>query len=153
MEKINFRHISTFETPDKSPGYLLWQVSTRWRMAIEAALKPLNLTHPQFVLLATVAWLTKDGKSVSQADIGRMASLDPNTTSQIIRGLESKHFIKRTQTMDERSKNPTVTVLGAEQLSKALPAVEKADSHFFAKLKTSETSNAIKIFQKLICEP
>lgn len=150
MEKINFRHISEFETPDESPGYLLWQVSTRWRMAIEAVLKPLNLTHPQFVLLATVAWLTKDGKSVSQADIGRMASLDPNTTSQIIRGLEAKQFIKRTQSVDERSKNPIVTVLGSEQLSKALPAVEKADSDFFAKLETTEASHVVKLFQKLM---
>jgi DNA-binding MarR family transcriptional regulator len=150
MEKINFRHISKFETPDKSPGYLLWQVSTRWRIAIEAVLKPLNLTHPQFVLLATIAWLIKDGKSVSQADIGRMASLDPNTTSQIIRGLEAKQFIKRTQSVDERSKNPTVTTLGAEQLSKALPAVEKADSDFFAKLETTEASDVVKLFQKLM---
>jgi Transcriptional regulators len=150
MEKINFRHISQFATPDESPGYLLWQVSTRWRTAIESVLKPLNLTHPQFVLLATVAWLTKDGKSVSQADIGRMASLDPNTTSQIIRGLEAKQFIKRMQSVDERSKNPILTALGFEQLSKALPQVEKADAHFFVKLKTVEVSDMVKLFQKLM---
>src|SRR3989344_9535580 len=135
MERINFRHISQFDIPDESPGYLLWRISSLWRSKIEAVLKPLNLTHSQFVLLATVAGLTKDGKSVSQADIGRMAGLDPNTTSQIIRGLEAKQFIKRKQSVDERSKNPRVTILGSEQLSKALPEVERADADFFIKLK------------------
>lgn len=142
--------MSQFETPDESPGYLLWQISTRWRTAIETVLKPLDLTHPQFVVLATTAWLTKDKKSVSQVDISRMTGLDPNTTSQIIRGLEAKQFIKRTQSVDERSKNPIVTALGAEQLSKALPAVEKADAHFFATLETAEVRNMVKLFQKLM---
>jgi len=149
MKKINFRHISQFETPEESPGYLLWLVSSFWRSKIEVVLKPLDLTHPQFVLLATIAWLTKDGKSVSQADIGRMAGLDPNTTSQIIRGLEAKKFIKRTQSVDERSKNPTITILGSEQFSKALPAVESADRDFFAKLKTAEVGDIVQLFQKL----
>ena len=101
-------------------------------------------------MLARVGWLTKDGKSVSQADIGRMAGLDPNTTSQIIRGLEAKQFIKRKQSVDERSKNPRVTILGSEQLSKALPEVERADADFFIKLKTAEVGDMVKLFQKFM---
>jgi hypothetical protein len=39
--------------PDKSPGFLLWQVTLRWQRKVTIALAPLDLTHVQFVLLAT----------------------------------------------------------------------------------------------------
>lgn len=41
--------------PATSPGFLLWHVTLRWQRAITAALRPLDLTHVQFVLLAS-AW-------------------------------------------------------------------------------------------------
>ena len=43
--------------PDESPGFLLWRVTLRWQRVIAAALRPLGLTHVQFVLLASVWWL------------------------------------------------------------------------------------------------
>lgn len=150
MNDINFKHISLYKTPEESPGYLLWRVSTQWRSAIEKALKPLDLTHPQFVVLATLAWLTKDGKKVSQIDVGRMAALDPSTTSQIVRGLEAKKFIKRKHSVDERSKNPVITELGSAALAKAMPAVEQADVQFFKKINESQVITLVQLFQKFI---
>src|SRR3990172_12382089 len=111
MGTVNFKHISIHTTPDESPGYLLWRVSMQWRSSIEKVLKPFHLTHPQFVILAALGWLTKDGNTVNQLDIGRMAGLDPNTTSQILRGLDTKKLIKRIHSVDARSKNPIVTSL------------------------------------------
>lgn len=148
-KKINFRHISVHDTPEESPGFLLWCVSVKWRTAIEKVLKPLGLTHPQFVILATTGWLTRKGLLVSQIDIGRKAGLDPNTTSQIIRGLENKLLIIRTQTFDERSKNPVLTAVGSSLLKQALPLVEAADHKFFAVLTPTELCDFINIFQKL----
>ena len=43
--------------PEDSPGFLLWHVTLRWQRDIAAALAPLDLTHVQFVLLATTWWL------------------------------------------------------------------------------------------------
>lgn len=148
-KKVNFRHISVHDTPEESPGFLLWCVSVKWRTAIEKVLKPLGLTHPQFVILATTGWLTRKGLLVSQIDIGRKAGLDPNTTSQIIRGLESKQLIIRTQTFDERSKNPALTAVGSSLLKQVLPLVEAADHKFFAVLTPTELHDFINIFQKL----
>ena len=152
-KKVNFKHISSFEAPRESPGYLLWRVSTQWRSAIEVVLKPLNLTHPQFVVLAALAWLTKEGDKVSQVAVGSMAGLDPNTTSQILRSLEAKKYIKRTHSVDERSKNPAVTASGAKVLTQALPAVEQADKTFFAQLKDKQVSTLVTMFQKLLKAP
>ena len=112
-------------------------------------LKPLDLTHPQFVVLATIGWLTRAGAKVSQADIGRTSGLDPNTVSQVIRGLEAKKLIDREQTQDERSKNPVLTDHGAKKLALALPTVEHEDAKFFAMLERKEMSLLIKMFQKL----
>lgn len=141
--------LTLFKTPEESPGYLLWHVSLAWRAMIEAVLKPLDLTHPQFVVLTTIAWLTRNKNIVSQIAIGRSAGLDPNSTSQIIRTLEAKKFIKRKQLLDERSKSPLLTDLGFSVLEKALPAVEQADQHFFARLSSKEMNELVTIFQKL----
>lgn len=125
-------------------------MTTTWRSSIEAVLKPLSLTNPQFVVLATVGWLTRNNERVSQAAIGKMAGLDPNTTSQIIRGLEVKKLIKRVQSFDYRAKNPLLTSKGSSILNRALSAVESADMDFFKVLKTHETQLMMKIFQTLI---
>lgn len=146
---IEFKHISMHEGPEKSPGFLLWHISTAWRSSIESVLKPLDLTHPQFVVLATLGWLTKNGERVTQVSIGKMAGLDPNTTSQIIRNLEAKKLIKRVPSSDSRAKNPSLTIKGFQLLIEALPAVEKADSTFFKNLSFEETEAMIQIFQKL----
>lgn len=148
-QSIDFRHISEFDTPDESPGYLLWRVSIKWRGEIEQVLKPLDLTHPQFVVMATLGWLTKDGDKVNQVDVGRLAGFDPNTTSQILRGLEKKGFVARKQKVDERSKNPVVTKVGAQVLAKATHVVENTDKEFFAKLGKGNELKLMEIFQKL----
>lgn len=149
-EKLNFKKISVHEGPKQSSGFLLWYVSTSWRSAIEQVLKTLGLTHPQFVVLATTGWLTTGGEPITQIAIGKMAGLDPNTNSQIIKGLEQKKLIKRSKSSDGRAKNVSLTKAGADILHQALPAVEKADSHFFNLLTTKELDRLVQTFQKLI---
>lgn len=69
------------KSPEESPGFLLWHISLSWRSSIKGALRPFDLTHPQFVVFATTSWLTRKGNHISQSDIGKRAGLDPNTTS------------------------------------------------------------------------
>jgi hypothetical protein len=42
--------------PGASPGFLLWRVGLAWQRLMTATLKPLDLTHVQFVLLASSWW-------------------------------------------------------------------------------------------------
>lgn len=149
-KKIHFKEISVHDTPDRSPGFLLWHVSTAWRGSIEVMLKSIGLTHPQFVILATLGWLTRKGDRVTQALIGKMAGLDPNTVSQIITGLERKGLIMRQKSSDARAKNPTLTIKGSDILKRSMPAVETKDAEFFHHLTTEEIESMILIFQKLI---
>ncbi|MBM3893340.1 winged helix-turn-helix transcriptional regulator [Candidatus Dependentiae bacterium] len=152
MSNLNFKHISAHEKPEQSPGFLLWHVSTAWRSSIEAVLKLLDLTHPQFVVLATLGWLTRNGDRITQAALCTMTGIDPNTTSQILRGLEAKKLIKRVPSLDPRAKNPMLTAKGSELLIKALPAVEEADGQFFKELTEKESIAMLSIFQKLIAK-
>ncbi len=149
-KSINFKKISVHDTPDRSPGFLLWHISTAWRGSIEVMLKSMSLTHPQFVILATLGWLTRKGDRVTQALIGKMAGLDPNTVSQIIKGLEQKELIMREKSSDGRAKNPILTMKGSDILKRALPAVETKDTEFFHNLTVEEKECMIRIFQKLI---
>src|ERR1700722_18380726 len=145
-----FKEISVHDTPDQSPGFLLWHISTSWRSSIETILKPIGLTHPQFVILATLGWLTRKGDRVTQAAVGKMAGLDPNTVSQIIKGLEQKELIIREKSPDGRAKNPILTIKGSDILKRALPAVETKDAEFFHNLTVEERECMIGIFLKLV---
>ena len=131
---VDFTTISAYQAPEESPGFLLWRVSTLWRRAIEAVLKPLGLTHPQFVILATIGWLTRNGEKATQIAISRQAGLDPNTTSQVLRGLQAKKLIERSE--EGRDKYPLLTQSGMTSLQKALPTVEQADKKFFAQINS-----------------
>lgn len=149
-KNVNFKEISVHDTPDRSPGFLLWHISTAWRGSIEVMLKSIGLTHPQFVILATLGWLTRKGDRITQATVGKMAGLDPNTVSQIMRGLEQKELIMREKSSDGRAKNPILTVRGSDILKKAMPAVEAKDAEFFNNLTVEERECMIGIFQKLV---
>lgn len=135
MKKSEWEKITQFSSPEQSPGFLLWQVSTQWRRQISEVLAPLDLTHPQFVLLATLSWLTDHDKPVSQVQLARYCAMDAATTSQILRSLEKKGWIKRESgAHDERAKRPVVTPAGCALIEKAMPLVEEADEAFFAPL-------------------
>ncbi len=119
---------------DESPGLLLWQVTNRWQAAQRAALKPHGLTHVQFVLLASLTWLQADGP-VTQRELADHAATDPMMTSQVLRALEQRALIRRSDhPSDRRAVAVVVTPAGAELANRANAAVEACDRAFFARL-------------------
>lgn len=149
MKKVAWETISQFEGPEHSPGFLLWQVSMDWRRQIESALSTLGLTHPQFVLLASLGWLTQGERQVSQIELARHCKTDINMTSQVLRTLERRGYIERHQIQgNERSKYPRITAIGAQLIEQAIPLVESIDRKFFSKLP--EPKLCLDILKKLI---
>jgi DNA-binding MarR family transcriptional regulator len=119
---------------DDSPGLLLWQVTNRWQAAQRATLKPFALTHVQFVLLASLAWLDRDGP-VTQRGLADHAATDPMMTSQVLRGLEQRGLVRRAPHPDDgRARALTVTRSGRALANRAVVAVEACDDAFFAVL-------------------
>jgi DNA-binding MarR family transcriptional regulator len=149
MKDVAWKKVSQFDGPEHSPGFLLWQVSTQWRRQIEAALTTLGLTHPQFVLLASIGWLTRNHANTTQVELARHCSMDITMTSQVLRALEKRGFIERQKRNgDERSKFPLLTKSGAGLVEQALPLIETVDRKFFDKLG-QDMSKCIEILQKL----
>jgi DNA-binding MarR family transcriptional regulator len=127
---------SQFTSADDSTGLLLWQVTNRWQAAQRAALKPFGLTHVQFVLLASLTWLTAEG-AVSQRVLAAHAATDPMMTSQVVRALESNGWVTRQVDPDDaRAWALRATRRGAALARKANAAVEDCDQEFFASLGT-----------------
>jgi DNA-binding MarR family transcriptional regulator len=121
--------------PGDSPGFLMWHVTLRWQRAIAAALTPLDLTHVQFVLLATTWWLNTRGEPPNQLTVARQAGTDVKMTSQVLRKLEAKSLIEReVDAADTRAKRLRVTEHGAEVAQRAITAVEATDAAFFGAL-------------------
>ena len=124
-----------FESPDDSPGFLLWQVSHLWQRKIKAALDPLELTHVQFVLLASVAWLGHADDALTQVKLAAHARTDVMMTSKVLRTLESKGLIRRAPHPDDTRANVlATTVEGDALLSRAVRVVEVVDQEFFGGL-------------------
>lgn len=130
-KKIAFQ----FKSPNESPGYLLGQLTMLWQRKQKKVLDPLNLTHTQFVLLASLGWLLREQEHVTQVDIANQGNADRMMVSKVLRTLESKAFITRQEhPTDTRAKVIQLTDEGARVLQKALIEVENTDMDFFASL-------------------
>lgn len=45
-----------FDKPEDSPGFLLWQTTMIWQRQIKRSLEPYDISHAQFVIMATLMW-------------------------------------------------------------------------------------------------
>lgn len=69
---------------EESSGFLLWQVTNLWQRAIKKALEEYGLTHSQYVLLASIHWLTLHKQEVTQIVLSAHTKIDPMTTSTVL---------------------------------------------------------------------
>jgi DNA-binding MarR family transcriptional regulator len=117
---------------DYSPGFLLWHATLRWQRVITGVLKPLDLTHVQFVLLAGAWWLGRNGDAPSQRELADHSGTDVMMTSQVVRILEGKGLLTRERDpADSRIMRLRVTEAGQELATQAVEVVEAADRDFF----------------------
>jgi len=132
MEKSDF----SFEKTEDSTGFLLWQVTNLWQRQIKKALEEYNLTHSQFVLLASIHWLTLDKQNVTQILLSTFTKIDPMTTSTVLRILQKKGYIKRQEhPTDTRAKMVALTEFGQKNITQAIYTVEQFDKKFFGLLE------------------
>src|SRR6202165_1073222 len=123
---------SRFRSAWDSPGFLLWHASLRWQRTMAAALRPLALTHVQFVLLASTWWLATHGGQPSQRALADHAGTDVMMTSQVARALQAKGLITRKpDERDPRAFRLGLTRQGEKVAQLALAAVEAADDEYF----------------------
>jgi DNA-binding MarR family transcriptional regulator len=107
-------------------------VTHRRQRQVESALSELDITHLQFVLLAGIGWLTRDGTLPTQVQLAEFCKIHVMQISQVVRKLEDKKLIERTtHSSDPRAKVLRLTPTGEDVLSQAIPLVEQLDTAFF----------------------
>ena len=123
------------EKSEDSSGFLLWQVTNLWQREIKKALEPFDLTHSQFVLMASIHWLTLHKQDVTQILLSAHTKIDPMTTSTVLRTLQAKGLLQRQEHLtDTRAKTVGLTDNGKKIIKQAVKTVETFDKTFFATL-------------------
>jgi DNA-binding MarR family transcriptional regulator len=123
------------DKPEESSGFLLWQVTNLWQREIRKALEQFGLTHSQFVLMASIHWLTQHKQEVTQVVLSNHTKIDPMTTSTVLRTLQQKGLLQRQEHLtDTRAKTVGLTEEGKKIIKKAVVTVEKFDVEFFSLL-------------------
>jgi MarR family transcriptional regulator, organic hydroperoxide resistance regulator len=144
--------IFSFERAEDSSGFLLWQVTSLWQRGLKKELEKHNLTHAQYVLLASLLWLSRKKQSVMQIHLSTHSKIDPMTTSTVLRTLQSKGYIQRAEhDTDTRAKTIGLTDDGLKIVKKAIKTVEDFDRSFFSVVGAKQP-DLNKMFLKIIQE-
>ncbi|GHT78446.1 MarR family transcriptional regulator [Actinomycetota bacterium] len=124
---------------DSSTGLIFIRAYNKWHTTIKNELRDVGITHPQFVVMTVINFLSQSDDFVTQASIAKMADMDVMSVSQIIRGLEKKGYLQRKPNPKDTRAN-AVSLLGKGQkaIKRALPIVEKIDEDFFGVLSKDE---------------
>ncbi len=140
---MNFR----FKQPEDSPGFLLWQLTNQWQRAQRNALAKLELTHAQFVVLASVLWLSSQPDNiVTQQQISAHSKIDKMSMSALTKTLVQKKLLVRTaHANDGRAYSLALTEKGHKLVLKAIPIVERIDADFF----TKDTTQLVQLVHNL----
>src|SRR5574337_34988 len=132
----------------KSIGLSFIKAYNVWHRRIKSKLSDLGLTHPQFVVLASLGYLEKPQEEVKQIDIANNADIDVMTCSTIVRNLEKLALVYRcTSKQDTRAKVLSITDEVNQILSQALTLVEGVDTAFFSVLDDDQA-----VFNQLLQE-
>ena len=113
------------------------------------ALRPLGLTHVQFVLLASAWWLTQVAdEKPTQRRLAEHAATDPMMTSQVLRILEGRGLVTREVDPDDsRALRLAVTEPGTRLALEAIRVVEVTDAEFFA--AAGERKPVVRLLRRL----
>jgi DNA-binding MarR family transcriptional regulator len=136
------KHDFNISSPNDSTGFLLWQVTNLWQREIKKALEKYDLTHAQFVLLASIHWLSSEAEPITQILLSHHTKIDPMTTSTVLRTMVSKGFVQRQEhSSDTRAKTIHLTKKGQKIVQEAIKTVEEFDKRFFLRIQDTKTFN------------
>ena len=118
--------------PEESLCYRLKHAYHAWTRHFDAALRPLGLTHVQFIALDAIERRHQRGEVPSQVQVAAATQLDPMMISKILRLLEERGYLKRSPHPDDPRANALhLTHAGDALVRAAMPVVRDAHATFF----------------------
>ncbi|MFI1164613.1 MarR family winged helix-turn-helix transcriptional regulator [Streptomyces sp. NPDC020801] len=107
-----------------TPGFLVWRLSMKWRVAVDRAVAPLGLTHAQYSLVASLYGMHRDGHRPSQRRLADHTGLEPLYVSKLARSLEAAGLVERARDpRDPRAVQLTLTGQGRDVTRRAIQVV------------------------------
>lgn len=115
---------AAFEGP--TPGFLVWRLSTKWRVAVDRAVAPLGLTHAQYSLVASLLGMERSGLRPSQRQLADHTGLEPLYVSKLARALEAAGLVERApDPADTRAVQLSLTAHGRAVTRRAITVVQR----------------------------
>ncbi|MEW2122244.1 MarR family transcriptional regulator [Streptomyces sp. NPDC007259] len=109
-----------------TPGFLVWRLSMKWRVAIDRGLASLGLTHAQYSLVASLSGMEHAGLRPSQRALADHTGLEALYVSKLARALESAGLVERTiDPADSRAVLLSLTEEGRETTGRAVTVVRQ----------------------------
>jgi DNA-binding MarR family transcriptional regulator len=110
---------------DEAVGYVLKRAATSLRTAMDAALRPLDLTVPQYSCLEVLS----QQPGLSNAELARAVFVTRQSMNLVLRGLQDRGLITRPTTAPHGRALPTeLTPAGRKQLKTASTAVRTVEA-------------------------
>jgi DNA-binding MarR family transcriptional regulator len=120
---------------DPTPGFLVWRLSMKWRVAVDRALAPLGLTHAQYSLLGSLLSMERSGVRPSQRQLADYAGLEPLYVSKLARALEAAGLLERDRdAADSRAVRLSLTARGRGVTGRAIAVVQQLLERLLAPL-------------------
>ncbi len=123
-------------TPEgPTPGFLVWRLSMKWRVAVDRALAPLGLTHAQYSLLGSLLSMERSGVRPSQRQLADYTGLEPLYVSKLARALEAAGLLERDRDpADTRAVRLSLTARGRGVTGRAIAVVQQLLDRLLAPL-------------------
>jgi DNA-binding MarR family transcriptional regulator len=141
--------------PEESLGYRLKLAYHAWTRHFEAALRPLGLTHVQFIALYAIERRCQRGEIPSQVQVAAATQLDPMMISKILRLLEERGYLERSPHPDDPRANALhLTHAGSALVRAALPVVCDAQAAFFDCRLDADSQRALaELLDRMLAPP
>ncbi|MET7682311.1 MarR family transcriptional regulator [Streptomyces sp. NPDC005423] len=126
-----------------TPGFLVWRLSTKWRVAVDRAVAPLGLTHAQYSLVASLYGMQRAGERPSQRRLADHTGLEPLYVSKLARTLEAAGLVERAKDpRDPRAVQLALTEQGRAVTLRAIKVVHALLQQLLAPLGGLDSARA-----------
>lgn len=131
--------------PDDQVGFMLSQAYLLKQRVTNFALKDLDITYMQFVILSTIRILQEEKGWITQQTIADKRRLDKVTVSNTVKTLVQKGLIKRNHhPEDHRALVLRLTTRGMELATRSKEIVRSTDMKFFSSIDSDQLRETLK---------
>lgn len=136
----------SLQDPEKNIGYLIWKVTKFWNRGKHRILDQFDITASQLEILGAIYHLSYKHVEVTQIALSQETDIDPMTVSTILKNLEKKALIVRSESkIDTRARSVNLTEHGEELFKLAITKVHEIQEKVFQNIDKESLRNQLQI--------